>query len=202
MTKRAFTLAEVLITLGIIGVVASLTMPALTASYQKKVTVTRLQKFYSVMNQAVTLSEVENGSAAGWKYPDTTVSGTQEFFDTYLAPYMKVVKQTTVKNTSGVDRFCVVLADGSSLLMVGNSGLLDAWFFINSVCDLNRSDRRERFGWQLSDGKVKLYDYSWDGTREDLLNNPKYGCVSGTYHNFCARLIQYDGWEIKDDYGW
>ena len=35
--KQAFTLAETLITLGIIGIVAAMTMPALIANYQKKV---------------------------------------------------------------------------------------------------------------------------------------------------------------------
>ena len=35
MKKRAFTLAEVLITLGIIGIVAALTMPTLIGNYQK-----------------------------------------------------------------------------------------------------------------------------------------------------------------------
>lgn len=34
--KRGFTLAEVLITLGIIGVVASMTMPVLVGNYKKK----------------------------------------------------------------------------------------------------------------------------------------------------------------------
>ena len=34
--KNGFTLAEVLITLGIIGVVAALTIPALIGNYQKK----------------------------------------------------------------------------------------------------------------------------------------------------------------------
>ena len=37
MKNTAFTLAEVLITLGIIGVVAALTLPALIANYQKQV---------------------------------------------------------------------------------------------------------------------------------------------------------------------
>ena len=44
LKKFAFTLAEVLITLGIIGVVAAMTMPALVANYQKTVTVNRLKK--------------------------------------------------------------------------------------------------------------------------------------------------------------
>ena len=38
-----FTLAEVLITLGIIGVVAALTLPSVIQKYQKKVTVERLK---------------------------------------------------------------------------------------------------------------------------------------------------------------
>ena len=50
--KKAFTLAEVLITLGVIGVVAAMTMPSLVANYQKKVWVNQLKKTVSVMNQA------------------------------------------------------------------------------------------------------------------------------------------------------
>lgn len=40
----AFTLAEVLITLGIIGVVAALTIPSLIAEYKEKQIVTRVKK--------------------------------------------------------------------------------------------------------------------------------------------------------------
>lgn len=45
--RKAFTLAEVLITLGIIGVVAAITLPTLIQNYQKHVFVTRLQKAIS-----------------------------------------------------------------------------------------------------------------------------------------------------------
>ena len=51
--KFAFTLAEVLITLGIIGIVSAMTIPTLINNYQKKVTVTRLQQTYSMLNQAL-----------------------------------------------------------------------------------------------------------------------------------------------------
>lgn len=43
--KIAFTLAEVLVTLGIIGVVAAITMPTLIDNHQKKVAATRLENF-------------------------------------------------------------------------------------------------------------------------------------------------------------
>ena len=52
MRKRiAFTLAEVLITLGVIGVVAAMTMPTLIANYQKKVWVNQLKKSVSTLEQ-------------------------------------------------------------------------------------------------------------------------------------------------------
>ena len=41
--KHGFTLAEILITLGIIGVVAALTMPALIQNYTNNVAETRLK---------------------------------------------------------------------------------------------------------------------------------------------------------------
>ena len=46
-------MAEVLITLGIIGVVAALTMPSLIQNYQKKQTAVRLKRFYSIMTQTI-----------------------------------------------------------------------------------------------------------------------------------------------------
>ncbi len=51
--KCAFTLAEVLITLGIIGVVAASTIPSLVSHYQRKVLETQFKKSYSVLSQSM-----------------------------------------------------------------------------------------------------------------------------------------------------
>ena len=51
MTKKGFTLAEVLITLGVIGVVASITLPTLIKEYNKHVWVSALKENYSLLNQ-------------------------------------------------------------------------------------------------------------------------------------------------------
>lgn len=51
--KHAFTLAEVLITLGIIGVVAALTLPSLIAKHQNQVHVNRLKKMISMLENGV-----------------------------------------------------------------------------------------------------------------------------------------------------
>lgn len=57
----AFTLAEVLVTLGIIGVVASLTMPTLMENHKKKVLITQFKKTYSTISEAYTQAATELG---------------------------------------------------------------------------------------------------------------------------------------------
>ena len=84
--KAAFTLAEVLITLGIIGVVAAITIPMLITKYQKFQTVTRLKGIYSQLSQAIRLSEDENGDLSGWDL------SAPDWFDRYLASYVKASK--------------------------------------------------------------------------------------------------------------
>ena len=56
-----FTLAEVLITIGIIGVVAAVTMPALIANYQQMVLKNQFKHAYSLVSQAIKQVEVNNG---------------------------------------------------------------------------------------------------------------------------------------------
>lgn len=59
--KQGFTLAEVLITLGIIGVVVALTLPNLISNYQKKVTATKLKQTYSILSNAVAKEQALTG---------------------------------------------------------------------------------------------------------------------------------------------
>ena len=64
--KKAFTLAEVLITLGIIGVVAAVTIPALISNYREKELVTRWLRIYSLLTQAYQSIQAEYGSYNTW----------------------------------------------------------------------------------------------------------------------------------------
>ena len=62
----AFTLAEVLITLGIIGIVAALTIPNLIQNYQEKMFVNKLNQTYSQLLQAFRLMVDEYGTIDTW----------------------------------------------------------------------------------------------------------------------------------------
>ena len=104
MKKRnAFTLAEVLITLGIIGIVAAMTLPAITSAYRKNVIETELKKTYSLLNQLIRRSEVDNESATTWNWENTLdYELTNQFFDKYFAPYLQI---TNRKRSYGDDRW-------------------------------------------------------------------------------------------------
>lgn len=59
--KSAFTLAEVLITLGIIGVVAAMTLPTLIQQHQKQVYVTQLQKAVNTWDNMIRKMQADEG---------------------------------------------------------------------------------------------------------------------------------------------
>ncbi len=61
MKKRAFTLAEVLITLGIIGVVAAMTLPSLITNYKVKVLEAQFKKADAVLQQVLLNTSNEVG---------------------------------------------------------------------------------------------------------------------------------------------
>lgn len=60
-SKKAFTLAEVLITLAIIGIVAALTIPTISKNIQQVVLKNQFKKFYSMFTQAVLGIQTKNG---------------------------------------------------------------------------------------------------------------------------------------------
>src|SRR5574344_2338759 len=136
LKKSAFTLAEVLITLGIIGVVAALTIPTLMSNYKKSVVETRLLKFYSSINQAIALSEIDNGPREDWdsladmfctdadENGECKVSKNLAWYNKYLAKYLKTTNVTTKDQTgkSTYDNVFVYFPDGSVLRNIASNG--------------------------------------------------------------------------------
>jgi len=98
--KRGFTLAEVLITLGIIGVVASLTLPALIQNHQKRSLEVATQKFYSIMSQAVRqymadegVDDLRNTALSVDNYEDFASPEAIASIRNFVTKYLKVVEE-------------------------------------------------------------------------------------------------------------
>lgn len=85
--KQGFTLAEVLITLGVIGVVSAITMPSVINHYKEKQTVTQLKKTYSVLGQAFQNIIAEYGTPDNWDLEDANS------FRDLFAKYLKYIKK-------------------------------------------------------------------------------------------------------------
>ena len=100
--KSAFTLAETLITLAIIGVVAALTIPSLVQRFQERQYVSQLKKTYAVLQNAFQMAIAEHGPIDQWGLSDTRAefdekgnvvlldySSTNLIFS-YIEPYLKI----------------------------------------------------------------------------------------------------------------
>lgn len=211
--RKGFTLAEVLITLGIIGIVAAMTLPTLINNYKKQEVSSKIKKFYTTMSQAVKLSEVDNGPVIYWSKDArkenedgsiTNISGTLAFYNTYLAKYLKKMPSST-----DADRANVVLADGSTISM--NIGYcLDIVYDYNgkknpNVMGVDKFDfllcTEEGYNAGFIRNKQNLFDAYFPGgcvknkcSRENLMDACKQNAA------FCSALIMNDGWEFKDDY--
>ena len=85
MKKTAFTLAEVLITLAIIGVVAAVSIPSVISNSNQQQYRTGLKKAISVLNSAITMNMALEGETP---YDNANLMG-------YLMRHMSVMKSTT-----------------------------------------------------------------------------------------------------------
>ncbi|MBR1753944.1 type II secretion system protein, partial [bacterium] len=91
---RGFTLAEVLITLGIIGVVAALTIPTLMQKTNEREIISALKKSHSNLSQAYKLAKVEHGSPDTWYNEESDVNDTTRstLMGEIFKPYLKNAK--------------------------------------------------------------------------------------------------------------
>ncbi len=216
---KAFTLAEVLITLAIIGVVAALTIPTVVIKYQKQETVTKLKKFYNQMMQAINISQTENAYISTWDFgTGTDASATQDFLDQYLYPHLKIAKNCGTSKgcftpaayllngqsstLDGLNFIKTVFGDGSAVSVYKSTQ--DSLIFYFDTNGLKKPNTRGKdiFEFKLSKTPSRgmyFYPTGFENTRIQLINS---GCNKMHEGFHCAALIMKDGWEIKEDYPW
>ena len=116
LTKSAFTLAETLIVMGIIGVVAALTLPNLNSSTGDKEKVVKLKKIYSNLNDAMGRAIAVYGPYSDWSSNAEKTGGR-------LTEFMKLSKDcgTNSTQTCFVKKFKAV-SSGDHLDMDNHTG--------------------------------------------------------------------------------
>ncbi len=227
--KIAFTLAEVLITLGIIGVVAAITIPGLITTYNNKLTETRLKKFYSQFNQAIRLSIVDNEEPEGWtEYWDVSENVYDDqgnaipqgervdaAFSKYLEPYIKIWhKEKTTYGKNNVSITLYYMADGSAFAYRSYDTRDILYFPKNPKKCIIREDIygtcafafvfypiNENPEWQyhLKQG-LEPHLYEWDGNKKTLYRGMRYSCSEGEEGDYCTAIIKQNNWTVPKDY--
>ncbi len=93
--KNAFTLAEILITMGIIGVVSAMTVPALNQSWQRDAYTTQLRKVYSEVAQAAVRCKTDNNVQT---LTEARIN-SDTIRDKFVAKYFNVIKPCGTSKT-------------------------------------------------------------------------------------------------------
>ena len=226
--RFAFTLAEVLITLGIIGVVAAMTLPTLIQDYRNKVVESRLKKFYSTFNQAIELAEVEFGDRRYWYSrvsgvdldddgnPIESTAKIDVWFQKHFSQFL-VYKKKILNNGS----VFYYLQDGSAMQFGTTDKMTESHVITFYPGDPEKCTDIKDYG------VCKFYFIfmPYPSTPDEMADKENYKyhigkglepckyawdgtrehlyslCNSTTGGNkYCTALIQYDNWTISKDY--
>ncbi len=116
---NGFTLAEVLLTLIILGVVASLSIPLMLTDVKEKEFIAKSGKAISLMNQAARMQYTLDGST----YADIAEEGAynkQYIYDNFFKKRFTVIAEGTME-IEGVGSYpCVYTADGFGYAIAGD----------------------------------------------------------------------------------
>ena len=169
--RAAFTLAEVLITLGIIGVVAALTIPILISNYRKQVTETKLKQTYSILSNATSKLIAETGIPFSSYYVTTMHSNVCPSTATHLEEcadslYEDVIKSNNIKVINEYDHSYPLWYSTLISNAVNDEGAIAAvyhgkWFTLPNGCS------------------VGIYNGSFSVITDNLSENRKVELIGG-----------------------
>lgn len=204
--KFAFTLAEVLITLGIIGVVSSMTLPAVVQKEQEKVTVARVKKAYSILSQAYLMTSQKYGTPDEWGATTMNEASSHIFVANKFIPFMKVTKNCIGMSSVETQKYCtktmydinsyasVKIADGITIIFRTWNGNCstnhsDSNKYLQNVCgwiavDTNATGKPDIWGRDIFSFYLTKYGIYPQGTEHDSLSMQKYCTSSRVFSQF------------------
>jgi len=151
--RFAFTLAEVLITLGIIGVVAVLTIPTLVAKHKEKVTVVKVKKAYSILYNAFQFALANEGTVDNWgitgvyKDNDGNTQISQDGSEKMANIFMKYLNKSSFcggkmdciggydQIVLNGDEYTVKAQGASTVVLADGTGVAFTPWMVNGTCN-------------------------------------------------------------------
>lgn len=221
--KKGFTLAEVLITLGIIGIVAAMTLPTLITKFNEKRTLAILREDYSILANMMQMAR-DTGNLTTPK-SSNNITQMKDWFQKTLQPHIKTVNVCYDEYGCWADS--VYYLDGKknkhSSNGCGQKTISFTLYNGSAICfdDYEASQMRELFGYETTDGISYLFYVDVNGrkspntigkdiflliydTKDDTIstagasktnNEVIEDCLTGT-GIFCATYAKRHGWTL------
>lgn len=91
--QKGFTLSEILITLVVIGIIATITIMIITTNIRKTEIETKLKRTVSILNSAMYKATVDYGQPSSWpEVRNASGNYSTKMIKKYFAPYMNTLK--------------------------------------------------------------------------------------------------------------
>ena len=205
--RLGFTLAEVLITLGVIGVVAALTLPTLINNYEKQLTVTRLKYSYNIFSNLIRRSEADHGNITEWGLDaegnkeynlDSQKVIRTQFILKYILPYLQGARFSDSKMKTYADygyKTPIVTRDGDvwgpldgapPIIQLANGSLL-----IVSFATMTGSD-----GKTLLSGLYFVVDINGPSGKNQIGKDVFFFCIPFVVN---TKVLFYQSYTVSDD---
>ena len=208
----AFTLAETLIVMGIIGVVAALTLPNLNSSTGDKEKVAKVKKIYQNLNDALGRAEAVYGPYETWYTNDTTEAQRNKRLGERMTEFMKVSKTCGIEPNKGCftkgsekyfngensvnyeasNRYKIITVDGTSIAFSTNGSSLGVVVDIDGPNNGLYTNGKDVFNFTNLDVNREYCNVIYPSgidikTFDSLLTNiTKFGTIAATW------VINYD----------
>ncbi len=225
--RKSFTLAEVLIVLTVIGIIASLTVPSVIKNYRKRQIEIGLKKAYVTLKNGLNQSSIKNGNPKKWVFSD-------DWINRYFIPYLKISKYCRVY-TTGCFASDVKFINGDNATdttisalpsIILSDGMMLKFYRVQNdmlviYVDINGFKKPNTIGVDIFTfhmGKNIQYgqgNYAGgaeeerpviypDGFKMNLITSPYRSCTKEEGLNysghFCADMIIRNGWKIPSEY--
>ena len=126
--RFGFTLAEVLITLTIIGIIAAITIPTLNKKWNDHANMVALKKFYIAFAHATKLLVVDYDTPQYWALHDNNSSSSERVIN-YYKEHRSIVK-TCDSNDTSCFPFPIYASNGSPKITSAN---YKSWRLVSAV---------------------------------------------------------------------
>ena len=170
--KKAFTLAEVLIVLGIVGIVAAITIPSLINAYNRKMLETRFKKTDAVITQAIKMASEELGVDSFEVYNKVPQAEQEATMDLFNSIWEKQFKGTTKYYIKDIGKY------------VGNDRDYRSWGRLGIYSFQNGTHFSGNYYGSMLDTKQKAYAFILqDGS---MISSPR---IVGSFTNTSVAIF-------------